>query len=361
MSSATRAELLQGGVGDIDPASLDRWRSLAELRESPFLTPEWSSAWLASHPDEKPFVVLWRRGEELRGVLPLVRARRGPLRVLRPVGARRVDWFTPACERGDEAAMGRDCTRLLSGEARRWDLLALNRVDPDSGWPQALWEEGGIAPARHRRTDVLPYVSFDEGGYEGYLASRSRNFRSQLKRRRRKLEEEHGLSFRLTREAGELDADFEVFLRLHEERWKDRGGSSSGAADVKDFHRRFAAAALERGWLRLWIAEADGAPAASWYGWQIGGRCCYALSGLDSRFERLSLGTVLLAHTIEQAAAEGAKVYDMMWGDEAYKERFETGRRETASWALVRRSNPVRPAVAALIGTERALRRVRGR
>ena len=27
------------------------WRDLAVRRESPFLTPEWYAAWLATHPD----------------------------------------------------------------------------------------------------------------------------------------------------------------------------------------------------------------------------------------------------------------------------------------------------------------------
>ena len=34
---------------------------------------------------------------------------------------------------------------------------------------------------------------------------------------------------------------------------------------------------------------------------------------------------------LEQAAAEGAPIYDLMWGDEGYKTRFETGRREAGA------------------------------
>ena len=193
---------------------------------------------------------------------------------------------------------------------------------------------------------MLPFIDLGEG-YEAYLAGRSRNFRSQLGRRRRKLEGEHGLSFRLTQGGEALEADFDLFLGLHQERWSRRGGSSSAGDDLELFQRRFAAATLERGWLRLWTAEADGAPAASWYGWRIGDRYCYSLSGLDEAFEKLSLGTVLLAHTIEQAAAEGATTYDMMWGDESYKRRFETGRREVGTWVLGRRRSPAQLGAAA--------------
>ncbi|MEX1140861.1 MAG: GNAT family N-acetyltransferase [Thermoleophilaceae bacterium] len=331
-----------------EPELAAAWGRLAELRENPFLTLEWYRAWLDTHPDEDPFPVVWWRGDDIRGVLPLVRASIGPLRVLRFAGARRGDWFTPACAPDDEEAMGGACAELLTRERRQWHLLALDRVDCESAWPEALWQGSGVvAPSPAGREDVLPYVRFEDGGYEAYIAGRSRNFRSQVGRRRRKLEHDHGLSFRMTSRPEDLGADLDGFFELHEERWRDRGGSSALSADAKELHRRFAAAALERGWLRLWTAEADGAPAAAWYGWRIGDRYCYSLSGLSERYERLALGTVLLAHTIEQAAAEGATTYDLMWGDEDYKQRFETGRRRARTWQVGRRGHPVRWAAVA--------------
>lgn len=359
MRDGDQAEAIER-LEQVDDALSDSWRRLAELRENPFLTPEWCRAWLEETPAESPFLLVWRREGEVRGVLPLVRAGRGG-RLLRFAGARRGDWFTPACRTEDEAAMAAACAALLARERRVWRALRLDRIDRESAWPRALWEagaKGSIGPARPRRTDVLPYVDL-EGGYEAYLAGRSRNFRSQLGRRRRKLEREHGLSFRLADATG-LDADFEAFFRLHEERWRDRGGSSSGTGQARRFQRAFAAAAQERGWLRLWIAEADGAPRAAWYGWRIGDRYCYSLSGLSADYERFALGNVLLAHTIEQAAAEGARVYDLMWGEEDYKRRFETGRREAASWVIGRRGHPARLAIGVRTAVERRARRLDG-
>jgi CelD/BcsL family acetyltransferase involved in cellulose biosynthesis len=352
------------GVSVIDPREaassslIEAWRELAEARSNPFITPEWMLAWLASNPAESPFALAWQRGGELAGVLPLVRVSRGPARVLRFAGARRADWVTPACWPQDEAEMARACASFLGGEGG-WHLLRFDRLDDGSSWPAAIGAEpGGLGRGHERRRDVLPYIKFAERGYEGYLAERSRNFRSQLGRRRRRLERDHGLSFRMTAASEELDADLDAFLRLHDARWEERGGSSSADPASRAHLRRFAAAALERGWLRLWIAEADGSPAAAWYGWRIGERYCYALAGLDGEFEPLALGTVLLAHTIEQAAAEGAAVYDLMWGDEGYKKRFETGRRYATTWLFPRRRHPAGPLIrsgARLAGTAESL------
>src|SRR3954469_20984048 len=87
---------------------------------------------------------------------------------------------------------------------------------------------------------------------------------------------------------------------------------------------------------------------------RVGERYCYALAGLSQRFEKNGLGTVLLAHTIEQAAAEGATVYDLMWGDESYKDRFATGSRQAGTWYLAT-GRPSRLALGAAVRGVHAL------
>ena len=139
----------------------------------------------------------------------------------------------------------------------------------------------------------------------------------------------------------------------------ERGGSSSGGdARRARFHRRFAAAALERGWLRLWIAEADGEPAAAWYGWRIGERYCYSLSGLDAPLRAARAGHGPARPHDRAGRGGGRRVYDLMWGDEGYKRRFETGRRQAATWVLAARAaaHPVQLTAAARTALERAKR-----
>src|SRR5206468_2281345 len=84
----------------------------------------------------------------------------------------------------------------------------------------------------------------------------------------------------------------------------------------------FAHAALERGWLRLWVLEADGAPVAAWYGFRFAEVDWYYQSGRDPAWERQSVGFVLMAHTIQAAFDDGMLEYRLLRGGEGYKERF---------------------------------------
>jgi CelD/BcsL family acetyltransferase involved in cellulose biosynthesis len=346
-----RAELIDS-AGLRDPELLDTWRALAVTCSNPFLTPEWFQTALEAYPEQHAFALGWWVGEELRGVLPLFTGSQGPITVLRFPNFRRGDWYGPACRAQDEAAMGRDCAELLRRESDSWNLIRLDRVEVGAPWLAAFAGEGApLSLGPQRRTDELPFIDLREGGYEGWLASRSGSFR-RFRPRRRKLEREHGLSFRMTAGPEELERDLDTFFRLHDERWTDRGGSTMKSERSRRLLRSFAAAALERGWLRLWIAEADGGPAAAWYGWRIGERYCFSLPGMSARLR--GIGTILTAHTVEQAAAEGATIYDMMWGEEEYKERFETGRRQVET-RFIGAGLPSRTLVGTAVGGVRAL------
>jgi CelD/BcsL family acetyltransferase involved in cellulose biosynthesis len=328
----------------------DAWQSLAVERENPFLSPQWYDAW-HDRDRERPRLLVWRRqpGGAVAGVLPLVLERRGGLRALRFAGARRGDWFGLACAVGDEPAMARACEDALTGRDADWDTITLPRMICASG------EDGGGRLLRSTGTvDVLPYLDLSDG-YDGWLATRSRNFRSQLGRRRRRADRDHALAFRVTGPDDDLTARMEELFGLHDARRTAAGGEGLLPRSAKDAHIRFARLARAEGWLRLYAMDLDGETVAAWYGWTVGRRCCYAMSGFDPASERAAVGTLMLAHTIESAAAEGALVYDMLWGDEDYKSRFETGRRSAHTLVAGRGARG-----KAVVAGQRASSRVRG-
>jgi CelD/BcsL family acetyltransferase involved in cellulose biosynthesis len=184
----------------------------------------------------------------------------------------------------------------------------------EQGW-------GGLVGGRLISTHHDPVLRFDGMSWEDFLASRSKNFREQVRRRERKIVREIGLSFRLADDPDRLEADLDSLFRLHAVRWgQDTTGVFEGIGP--DFHRAFAADALRRGWLRLWLADVEGETVAAWYGWRFGGSEWYYQAGRDQRFDKLSLGFVLLTHTLREACRDGVDAYHFLLGDEEYKGRF---------------------------------------
>jgi CelD/BcsL family acetyltransferase involved in cellulose biosynthesis len=341
------------GWEDLDQDALSAWRGFALARTNPFVSPEWLAACVEGGAATDPVVLLARdEGGRHGGFLALERTRSGPFRALRLPGHRFADWYEPACAPAQERRFLESCAETLAELGH--SVLALDRW---AGEVSPLAGAGALRVRPARPDDALPFAELGPGGWEEYLAGRSRNFRSQLGRRRRKLERERGLEFRLA-DAGSFDRDWETFGGLHEARWRERGEPGALAGAAGETHRAFARALLERGWLRLWTMACDGEPVGAWYGWRLGDRYAYQLSGFDPALARDGVGVVLLAHTIEQAAGEGARTYDLMWGDEPYKERFETGRRSVGSSLLTRPWSPAGLATAGQVGLRAAGRRL---
>ena len=325
------------GIGGLE----DEWRAHAERRGNAFLTPEWALAWFRHYGAEAHPMLITAPGRD-GGVLPLVRSTSGRPRTVRFAGANLGDHFHPACAEALEPELAAQAAELLDRD-RGFGAIVLDNVDLDGAWWRAIASGGGrrLAALTYRRAP-LPYTRLAGTTWEDLLAQRSRNFRSQVRRRERRLEREHRLRFRMTSEQRELGPDLDTFFRLHLARWAGRGGSSSDSPRAAAFHADFAAAALQRGWLRLWFLEADGEEVAAWYGWRLGGRYSYYLAGFAPEWGDRNVGSVLFAHTVRSAIEEGADEYDMLLGDEAYKSRFATGERVVCTAVLTPRLHPAR-------------------
>jgi CelD/BcsL family acetyltransferase involved in cellulose biosynthesis len=338
------------------------WRRIAESRGNAFITPEWFFTWFEHYGEAViPYVPIKKSvdGRQLQGLLPLVAERRGHTRSLRFAGANVGDYFHPVAHAGEDDHVTEAFAQILAARRDEWRLVIFDNVDVAATWPAVLVASSPLAlHLSGGPTSVLPYAEIGGGSWDDYLAGRSSSFRGQLGRKLRRLQREHEVRFRRTLDPGELESDIRTFFTLHDRRWTHRGGSSSASERVRAFHKDFATQALARGWLRLWFLEIDGKTAASCYGWRIGSRHSYYLSGFDPEWSQHSVGTLLLAHTIQEAIAEGVAEYDFLLGDEAYKTRFATAQRVVRTVALTPPLHPVRLALTLDLGLRRAARRL---
>jgi CelD/BcsL family acetyltransferase involved in cellulose biosynthesis len=328
-----RFDLLDGiDAGDAD------WARLAEAAGNVFSTPEWASVWWRHFGAGRELRVLAGRDADgsTKVVLPLYLNRSRPLRILRFVGHGAADQLGPVCAPVDRERVAAALRPLLADRRWRADLLVGDRVGGDEGWSD-------LTGATVLLAEPSPTLAIEGQSWDEFLASKSKNFRDQVRRRERKLAKSHELSFRLS-DAGRLDEDMSTLLRLHAARWED--GSAAFEPELEAFHRDFAAVALERGWLRLWLAEVDGAPVAGWYGLRYANCECFYQSGRDPAWDEHSVGFVLLAHTIRSAFEDGMREYRFLRGGDAYKGRFADGDPGIETM-VVGRGSLGRPAVAA--------------
>jgi dTDP-4-amino-4,6-dideoxygalactose transaminase/CelD/BcsL family acetyltransferase involved in cellulose biosynthesis len=329
------------------------WSELAVQGRNVFATWEWASTWWEQFGRRrKPLVTICRSGDRVVGILPLYAWSTRPLRVLRLIG------HGPADELGPVAAdEDRDAVVAALGPALGrvgWDVFVGEQLPRD----RTPWDQ--TQASRLVRREASPVLRFGPDGWQGFLDSRSRNFREQVRRRPRRLAREHRVAYRLADGSRDLDDELETLFRLHAERW-----SSTGTSFLRHrgFHRAFAHTALAQGWLRLWFLEVDGRPVAAVYGFRYAGVESYYQAGRDPAWDAYAPGFVLLAHAIRRAAEDGMTEYRLLRGGEAYKYRFATADAGLDTIALARGPGlgAALRALPAAIAARRVVRRVVGR
>ena len=305
-------------VEDLDTLR-EEWSVLGERGGNLFGTWEWNSLWWEHFGRDRPLVTAACRDETgaLAGLVPMYVAREvGHLRFIRMLGHGHADRLGPVCAPADRPRVAQALRLALRSKPWRHALVLAEQIPAEEHWAELL----GARTLRHESSPVLEFATSD---WEEFLATRSSNFRQNLRRKERRLTREKTIRYRLIEDAETLPWALDVLFSLHRMRW--RNGPNSEFAGSEAFHRAFAARALERGWLRLWLMEADELPVAAWYGFRFGGADWLYQTGRDPAWERYSVGSVLLGHTIRSCVEAGLGRYHFLRGDEAYKARFANG------------------------------------
>jgi CelD/BcsL family acetyltransferase involved in cellulose biosynthesis len=285
---------------------------LAAATGNLFWTSDWIMLWWQHFGDDHrlaTYVCRDQAGAPV-AILPLHFSRGFPLRVLRFVGHTVSDEMGPIARLRDRPA-AIEALRSVLGQLD-FEVFLAERLPADERW------RSGLGGQRLRWTDS-PVLHFGDQSWEKVTAAWSANFRQQVGRKFRKLNREHEVVFRRTTDAAKLDADLDTLFALHEARWSDE---SSFGGETAPFHRDFAHRALANGWLRLWILDLDGRPAAAWYGFRFGNAALYYQAGRDPERARESVGLMLLTHTVREALNDGATEYRFLEGTESYKYRL---------------------------------------
>lgn len=337
-----------------DDGALDRleadWRALhAAAGATPFQSWEWARAWWTHRRRGRLLLLCARDGGALVGLLPLVVAPLGPLRRLTFLGAPEADYQDLLAAPARAAAVRDAFAGWLAAAAHRWDVIDLPDVRAEAPLAALAAPTPALAARRHPHR-VCPYLPLDED----WRRRAGKQLRTRLPQKRRRLARDFELAF--DRAAGaELPHALDNLFWLHDRRWRRRGLPGAFARpSVRRFHRELARRFADRGWLRLHRLRVDGKTRAAFYCFGDGARVYYYLSGFDLDLSRYSPGAVLMARAVEEAEADGARVFDLLRGDENYKREWGARDAHTVR-VVVRKRRSVRSWLAVgVIAAERA-------
>lgn len=300
----------------------ERWDRLAMLSGNIFATREWSECWWKHFGRSGSPIVLTDDERNPTVILPLYRSG-GLVRQLRIIGHGPADQLGPLCAPEHVGLAGEMLRDLWHDSPRRWDVMVLNDVPVDAPWVPGS--------AHELRREASPVVRFDTRSWEELLAAKSRNFRQQVRGKVAKAERDCSPVYRLA-SSDTLAADLDTLFRLHSRRWGTDAAFAHGVD--RGFHADFAAIALERGWLRLWILELDGVPVGAMHGFRFAGADYFHQGGWDPAFDRYSPGFLLCVNAMRTALEDGMTEFRLLRGDEDYKTRFANGDHPVRSVAV---------------------------
>jgi len=318
--------------------------------------------WVAEDGALLRAVVVTDAAQRLIGVAPFwVTGRRTLLPRYGLLGAGLAAPIEPLAQPGAEEEVAGAIASVLAAARPRAAVVALDGVPEDSPWPELLrkaWPGGRRPSLSCESSRPVPTVDLGPGGYDEWFAARSSNFRQQMRRRRRRIEE-RGAELRLPRTPEEVEARLDAFARLHEARWVGRGGSAALDARVEKMLADAARELSAQGRFRLWCINSGDRTVSAHIFLAAGEEASYWLGGFDSEWGSHSPALQTLLAAIEDAFARGERRLDLGPGGQDYKYRLADGE-SRLDWLLLLPSGPLHPIARGRLAALRLVRSLFG-
>lgn len=131
----------------------------------------------------------------------------------------------------------------------------------------------------------------------------------------------------ITQDKSELEKNLEIFIRMHQEEWTERGKGGCFAEDEKhkrflEYHKNLASDLLDEKNLYLALLTENENIIASEYCFLDKNNLSDYLGGINESYKKYSPGRIIMLNIIEDIINKGIKKYDLLRGDEQFKNDF---------------------------------------
>ncbi len=316
------------------------WDELAVQTSNPYCAPAWMMAWWkhVAPAGARLRVHAVFDGADLVGLAPFF-VDRGFGRVVRyrVLAAGTSAPLDLLARRGSEDAVASETARWLAGADPAPDVIMFEGLRRGSPWPDLLrarWPRPAAPAISTLLSQPAPCVRLRGTTYDQWLASRTSNFRRNLRHDQRSLRQHDGV-VRLSASREELSRDLDAFVRLHHARWRARGGSGVLDARVERMLRDAGAELVGTERFRLWSGELDGRVISSHLFLAGGEETAYWLGGFDESERRVRGPARLTVHqALEHSFAAGGGYFDLGPGAQTYKRDLSHEER-SLDWVLL--------------------------
>jgi CelD/BcsL family acetyltransferase involved in cellulose biosynthesis len=326
-------------------AGIDRiaqaWRALAvsDRYAAPFLQPEWVSAWWRAFGGDRVLhiVTAWQ-GKRLVGVLPLLSDREKRYGLTMRRLATLANLHTPRCDvlvaSGVEGVL-EALWQQATGAGGAWDLFEIPDLSANSATIEPLVQAALRSGCRVGlwRAGASPFIA-TRGRWPDYLASRSRNFRKDLRRKSRRLSDRGAVARQIVTEPSKIADAARTGFRIEADAWKGVAGTAilSSARDRR-FYLDLARSMGRRNALRLHFLTLDGKPIAFDYSLEFGHRIYSLKAGYLSAYADDSPGQLLLSHMLAHYMGQDIEEIDLLGDQDTFKQRW-TDQSRPRDWFL---------------------------
>ncbi len=293
------------------------WERLAQdTGASPFLWPGWVNAWWHAFGKGRLQIFVAYQDSCLAGILPM-QQNYGAL--ISPTNTETPSFGFLAV---NEAAVKQLSGTLISRKPRRIDLHLLHSADPSISLIQPIADAAGYRIIT-KSAQRSPYVAIEGTTWEAYESGLRRKFRSELRRRRRRLEEKGQLALEIYDGTERLEELLEEGLRTEGSGWKDAEGTSINARPAaRRFYTEVAHWAAERDMLRLAFLRLNGQVLAFDYCLEYNKTHYLLKTGYDPAYAKFAPGMVMRYLMMARAFSEGLATYDFLGVLDAWKQEW---------------------------------------
>lgn len=354
--SSLRVSLIDGEQAFHGLAS--DWNQLVkQSKASVFFRHEWfEAAWTWRKQDSQLFILLVQCGEEIAGILPLVRT----FKKQRLLTLRCLEFLTvPDTQVCDLIIAPQRRARAIEAWCEEldrrggdWDLLNLRYLSgPDTAASElqaALAQKRYVGAAKAQGRNL--FVALNDS-WDSYYATRTRS-----------LKKANNLAANRLKKLGQIKIDWITYetastpvldnalaqaIEISRRSWKQNTGNSLDQPGPLGFITTLTGHAIRNGWLSLWLLSLNDKVLAMEYQLLDAGNVYALRADFDAECEEISPGSHLMRTLLETLFDRGLQRYYMGPGDNAYKGRWTN--ENDALFELVVYGNTLRGKLARLL------------